>query len=516
MPRGVGEKEPDSHIACRDGETLPVLTAYSIKSGAMAIHIITTLDRMRAFIQLIPGKSYVPINTQMIQGLLNSAGIINGIDQPGLEFFVNCQNSPRPLVTFVELATGTPVRHGKDSTLEFHVQPSGSAHYDTTVEGNIDFKQLNILENCFVGQLLATMVPPGVGKDGRDVYGEVVPSRTGVTNPVAIGMGVALSENGHDYTASIEGRLIYDNQTLSVSSVLEIGHDIDYRIGNIDFVGKVVVNGSLLDGFSIKAKRGVELKGDMGSASIVSEGDVRVVGGIKGKGSATISCRNFSARFIENATITASGTVKVEKDVLQSVIKCQGRVSVIGGSVIGGEIWALAGMEVATSGSELGVATNLIVGLNWADENRHAAIKECAQAYTAQVDESKEYLTTLLASEGVVLNAEEKGILSELIGELRYIRDGISQLEEEMETWSGRMLTGRVSQINILKEIYPGSSVRFGEGGRELDKPQKGPLSIIPEQNGVGFKSVSLKKLPVPVDVAPAEVKDAEPVSQEK
>ena len=66
--------------------------------------------------------------------------------------------------------------------------------------------------------------------------------------------------------AAIDGLVTKtEKEKLNVFPVYEVNGDVDYNIGNIDFVGTVVIRGNILTGFRVKAS-----------------GDIRVTGGIEG------------------------------------------------------------------------------------------------------------------------------------------------------------------------------------------------------------------------------------------
>ena len=50
--------------------------------------------------------------------------------------------------------------------------------------------------------------------------------------------------------ATIEGRPNVKNGIFSVNRVLETKHDVDIKTGNIDFIGDVVISGSVKDGMN--------------------------------------------------------------------------------------------------------------------------------------------------------------------------------------------------------------------------------------------------------------------------
>lgn len=463
------------------------LLLHASSSLERDVKIVCSPDRIRAYIRVIRGTAFKPLTEAGVVELLASAGIGSGVDATGISAFIALVNAAAPFEGFFQIARSSPMRRGEDGSIEFHVQPTAAVpRYDQSDSGSIDFKQLNLIENCFAGQRVATIVPPGPGRSGVDIFGGAIPAEPGRPVKLTAGPGVTIHPNGRDFTSEIEGRLIHEGDELSVSPVLEIAKTIDYSVGNIDFIGKVVVNGALLDGFSVSGKRGVEIRGDMGAATVLSEGDVAIGGGVKGKGAGFISCMKLKARYIDDSTVEASGDVSVEKEILHSTVKSLGKVSIPRGSILGGEVWGFRGVETDVIGSEMGVATKIVAGLNWTDENKLAEVRGKAAELSDRVQSSKMILDPLFAVPDITaqLSLDQKSMIADLILELRNLRDGLAQLLEEKERIMSRHQEGRVCQINVLSTVHMGASVRFTEVESEIKDLIKGPLSITQDVSG--------------------------------
>jgi len=139
--------------------------------------------------------------------------------------------------------------------------------------------------------------------------------------------------------------------------------DVDYSVGNIRFPGFVTVRGNVLDGFEVQADRGIEIRGTGGACTLRSAGDIAVNGGVNGHGKAVVEAGGaVRVKYLNEATVKARGDVVVASEVLHSRVSCLGRLLVPGGAVIGGESVARCGVEAEVLGSELGVATRVVIG----------------------------------------------------------------------------------------------------------------------------------------------------------
>lgn len=503
----------DMVVTGHNGEPVPMRTLFYDGTPEREVHVIATPDKMKVFMKLIPGDGFSGIVRDSIIAIVTGAGVSHGLIGQGIDLFVATQNSAEPFTGFHQVTRGEPMRKGEDGSIEFHVQPTSlNPRYDENDDGAIDFKQLNLIENCFAGQRVATILPPGPGRAGKDVFGGDLPPVPGEPVAVQPGPGVVMSPNGRDFSSEIEGRLVFEDGILSVSPVLEISRDIDYSVGNVDFVGKILVNGSLLDGFYINAKRGVELRGDVGAARITSEGDVKITGGIKGKNAAIITCRSLSARYIDDAAVEASGDVIAAKEIMNSSVKALGRVTVTGGAIIGGDVCGFHGVEADTMGSDMGVSTWVMSGLNWTEENRKAEIRSRVAEFMDRVHSANVLLEPLFADKEVTakLGSEQKSMLSELISELRDIRENLVELLDERASIDGREQVGMVNQINVRKMLYMGVTTRFSVVDSEIKDSIKGPVSITQDENAGSIHIGSHKSLPkVETDADADALRDA-------
>ncbi len=475
----------DVEISGPGGVAVPMRTLYYDLSPEREMHVVVSLDRMSVYVRHIPGERFAGLQREQMIGHLYGLGICYGILDSGVNLFVALQNSANPVEEYVQLARGEPPRKGEDGTVEFLVQPTSyEPRYDVADDGAIDYKQLNLIENCFAGQRVASVIPPGPGRPGKNVFGEELQPAPGKPVCIQPGPGIVVISIGREFTSELEGRLVFEKDVLSVNGVLEIVHDIDYSIGNVDFVGKVVVKGSLLDGFYINAKRGVELSGDMGAARITSDGDVKIVGGVKGKNAAIITCRNLTTHYIDDAMVEAMGDVTATKEIMNSSVQALGKIVVTSGAIIGGVVCGFRGVEADTLGSEMGVSTWVMSGLNWTEENKKAEIRAKVAEYLDRAQSSKVLLDPLFNDPEVTsrLGTDQKSMLSELIGELRDVRENLVELLEERAAIGGNRQEGMVDQINVRKIVYMGVQPRFSRVDGEVKDSVKGPLSITPDR----------------------------------
>lgn len=491
------------------GRPRPLRLVANDVSPGRQIRVLVSPDAMHAYALIVPGERFAGVQPSDIAVVMARGGVVCGMLEDGLKFLAKAMEGESPFDGFFEVARGVPAQKGEDGYIEFHVQPTSlDPRYDENDAGAIDFKQLNLIENCFIGQRVATIHPPGPGRPGQDVFGATIPPTPGEPMAVEAGPGIRASAGERDFTSEVEGRLVYEGGRLSVSPLLEIHRDVDYSVGNVDFVGKILVRGSLLDGFYINAKRGVEITGDVGASRITSDGDVKITGGIKGKNAAMISCRNLAAHYIDDASVEAMGDVSATKEIMNSSVKALGRITVAVGAVIGGVACAFRGVEADTLGSDMGVATRVMSGLNWTEENRKDAIRHQLAEYMDRIQSAKMILDQLFDDKevSVKLGADQKTLLADISGELRELREMMAELLDERARIVGRSQVGMVNQINVRKMLYMGVTTKFSEVECEVKDSIKGPISLLQDSRRNYMETQALVPLPEPVRRSPSEI----------
>ena len=167
--------------------------------------------------------------------------------------------------------------------------------------------------------------------------------------------------------AVIDGNLILKGGKLHVLPVFQVDGDVDYSVGNIDFIGTVIVNGAVREGFSVSSSGDIEVRGVVEGARLLSKTSISITGGVRGMNKAEISADgDITAGFIDQAKVRSNQNISVNNAVLHSDLAARGAITVLGGQkaqVAGGKIQA--GMEVVclTLGSEMGTRTEVIVGV---------------------------------------------------------------------------------------------------------------------------------------------------------
>jgi hypothetical protein len=336
------------------------------------VGVVVSSDKMTAVMALAArasGKDKVPAVAEIVERVLAQAqalGITAPIERSVLGSAVSVWRT-RGEKRDVVIARGHPPVPGADAEITLRrpriSEPTGKLAADRVGKRN----QGRVL-NVEKGAVLATVTRPAAGKPGRAVTGESVAAPSGKPATIEAGALVSVEESDAGITyRALESAIVVELSTrrIEVARSIEIPGTVDHETGNLDVWGSVTIRGSVVDGFSVRARGDVIIAGSAESAFIESGGHVTVGGGILGKSGITVvRCRgDCTARFVENAAVDAGGDLHVGDFVLHSRISAGGTVEVKGrGAVLASQIAAGRAVLAATLGSDARLPVEILVG----------------------------------------------------------------------------------------------------------------------------------------------------------
>ena len=277
-------------------------TYKHVGAGDALIVVDISKDEMLATVTVTPPSlSGSEISAEQIIRQLETQGVVAGIEQDKIDEFVDnpVYNSP------CEVAAAIKPQDGKDAYIVFNFETDQTKlRLRETKDGQVNFKELNQIHNVIKGEPLAQKMPPERGKAGKTLFGRYLEAKNGKDIRLPLGKNVELDKDGVTIIASINGRVIYEAERISVEPVLELDA-VNIKTGNIDFLGTVVVKGNVEDGYDVKAAGNIEVNGTVGQSHLKSEyGDIIVSQGIFGHDVGVIQAgKSLWAKFIQSAKV---------------------------------------------------------------------------------------------------------------------------------------------------------------------------------------------------------------------
>lgn len=465
--------------------------------GSMRVEI--TEDEMRAYVHFVPPRySGRHMELDDILEALKSADVVHGLQEQAINDYLEKMEYHEPLIA----AQGNRPRNGRDAYIDYKVRVDNTrVSFEEDESGKVDFRNLELLENVVVGQLLAVKVPAEEGLHGRTVKNRILPAKSGKDLKMQYGKGTILSEDGTELTAEINGQVVFKANRISVEPVYVVTGDVSLETGNIVFLGSVIIQGSVQDNFVVKAAGNIEVKGTVQKAFLEAEGDIVVRQGIMGRDEAKIESTGGSiyAKFIQGANVIAEGDIRVPEGIVHSHVDagkgiyCNGRRA----RIVGGMIRAGDEVNARFLGAEVSTRTEILVGINPKILQQITDLENLKNNIDEELSQIQLNLRTLENQKktGVRLSPEREKMFQDLSSqneklskrqnevnmELEELRSYIDMLEHrgkvcaEKTAFSGVEVKIKDKKF-VLKDPY--NSVKFSLEGGEIRISEYEPPAI--------------------------------------
>lgn len=466
------------------------------------VAVVISDDRMQAWLRVIDaGAARAGDSDKIIEALHASQVVITDEVKGRLDEFVAAASGEADLAEPFLVAEGREPVEGTDGTFEWH-ESFQKTQQDWQGEDPVNYYSLNSIQTVDEGQPIGTLMPPKAGVPGADVTGEEVnPKRT----PVAVHTDPSVrQEVGGAVFANVPGKVEYRDGRLRVNEVFTVGHDVDFETGNIDSTVDVQITGTIHDRFEVTSHKSITVGGAVEAASVEAKGDVVIRGGLLQRGKGSIRCGGeLVARFCDEADIHATGDVKITREVMNSHVHCESKLLAEHGAVIGGSIYARAGVEAHSLGSDACVATQITVGVHpdvirEADQLREGLGKK---QETAERIRSK--IKPLMA-ELKRLSPQQRERVTELSFEADTLELDIAEREERRKEMLAAAGPKGKPYVLVTDTINTGVTIRIGRRAISFRQTMKGPTKIEERKIRNATEFVSVNQLTGSVKVLPS------------
>lgn len=259
--------------------------------------------------------------------------------------------------------------------------------YDKKVEaaptenerGFVDYKDLGFIRVVRTGDVIADITLPTEGEPGVDVRGGKIAQYPGKKAQFTLGPNTKITEDEQHVVAAADGRLIFKNNAFTVETTVIINGDVDASVGNISFIGDVIIKGNVCEGFKVSSNTNITVSGEVNGATLEAGGNITIKQGCV---FAKITCHgNVSALFCERSSINCDGNISAQNYVICNIY-CAGELTIkaSNGSLIGGKYTILNSLEASNIGSKTYTPTDITLGDNaiLADEKTQLEMKIAA------------------------------------------------------------------------------------------------------------------------------------------
>ncbi len=321
----------------------------------------------------------------------------------------------------------------------------------------IDYHEQHFIENVVDRQVLARIEP--LSEDYFPESSEVEKQQFFVVEDLNefLGENVAIpEEDPHIIVSTTDGYVTVENNRIEVRDTLDIDGDVNFKTGNLTFIGKIIVRGSIFSGFSVKAKQLI-VEGSIEGAHIQIDEDLIVRGGIiacQGKG---VYCGGtVMTKYIENSLIQARGNIFIEKSALHSQLITAKSIIFLHepGVIVGGSCQVKNSIYAKIVGAKWATPTKISLGVNpflLQERNKQEEyVRKIEKDYQALQDRLKEihlFFEQEQEQEQVYRKETE-----ELHEEQELLQAKLLYLEEELRK-ERQTLTAQEEKIKLEQEI---------------------------------------------------------------
>ncbi|MDR2741561.1 MAG: FapA family protein [Treponema sp.] len=473
-----------------DGEYIQVGQFAHNSVDDAFVSVVIPDQEMKAFIHVNPpGPAGCDISFETFMSILRSNHVVFGIDQEFLKQFAD-----KPVYREnVQIAEGLHPVNGRDSSLQYNFDlTQNRIRIRERVDGRVDFKELNIIQNVVEGQHLAKKIPPENGTAGRTITGKFLAAKSGKDLALSclLGKGVRVADDGVTIIAGINGQVVLTSGRINVEPTYVVPGNVDITTGNIIFLGNVTINGNVEDGFSVKATGNIEVNGTVERAELDAEGDIIVHQGITGKSTGTVKTgRSLWARFIENTTVEAENMVVVSDGIINSQVDANKRILCQGkrAYIVGGRLRATEEINAKIIGSPTsGTETICEVGFDPKSKEQMDEYFIKRDSLEKKLEEIQLNLQTLIArqKQHQTLPEDKEAYLQELMDkrqdlteELRHINEEVEKLQQFLSSQRNR------GKISASSKVYPGVRIMIRDAKEDVRSEYRAVTFIL--ENGL-------------------------------
>ena len=421
-----------------------------------------TIDEMEAYLLLYEKENEEPYTISELKQVLTESGVCAGIDDPKLIQMISENNYGQEQL----VARGIKAVDGIDGYYEYHFDTNFDHKPKVLPNGSVDYWSVHTIESVIAGQVIVDYHPPVEERDGMTVKGKVLPAKKGRDQAPLKGKGFERSDDGLTYTAIMDGKIEMQNGRIVILPVYELSGDADLSMGSIDFRGDVVIHGGVESGMSIKSTGTVTIDGVVENCTIEAGGDIVLRQGMLGGGKSTVKTKgNITAKFFEFTNIECEG--QIQADVLMDCkVVCQGKVVLNGpkGSIIGGEVLAIQGVEVSSLGNDAEKKTEIYVGTSPDVYSRLRILDKKIHTTEEEIAKTEEGLKRFeeLGKERGINYAEDPRRLALL---RQKVRDTamVASDKDEARKLQRLVESSRGACVSVLREVYPGVVIRIDD-----------------------------------------------------
>jgi hypothetical protein len=350
------------------------------------------------------------------------------------------------------VAKGQAPVMGADAEIELLVNLEAAKVGRQTQSGHIDFRDKGPLPVVEAGTPLARLRAARPGEPGVDVRGQPVEAPQVRMLRLRAGKGVELEQAETVAVAAAQGMVLRPEEDLfEVVEAYEVGGDVNFDTGHLDFPGAVKVSGAVLADFKVRCYR-LEVNELEPGCEVEVRDDLLVAGGIMG--ARVKAGGKVVARFVRDSRITCGGDMVVESEIVETEVESEGRVVLTTGDgrLVNSRVAAIRGVAAGRIISSGSGGTKIRLGVRPEFEQAVYAARKKVSGLQDEVAE----LAQVLGGQ----REELAGAEADLRGLIAALKDPAQQGNRE----------GLMSQVEMIKPLRENLKEGVASGKARLDE----------------------------------------------
>ena len=366
-----------------------------------------------------------------------------------------------------EMAAARKAIDGADAYMDYKFETDNKKHRMKEDEktGQVNFKELNLIHNVVAGELLAVKIDAQRGQGGKKIKGGYIEARNGKDIQIPLGKNVKLDADGHSVLAMVDGQVSLDNGKICVEPIVTYDKGINAKTGNVQFVGTVIVNGNVEDGFDIKADGNIEINGSVGNCKLTAGGYIFITQGVMGRNEGILTAgKSIWAKFINSTKVDAGEHVLVSDSIMTSEVTAMKRIILRGkrAQITGGHLFATEEIAAKNFGNEGGTETIMEVGIDPKAKHRQLELQTEQNALIKELEDVDLNINTLEQNKRNMrkLPVEKEEKLTQLTERKNEIIEQSDKINAELEQIAERLRELKaIGKVKASGTVYPGTTI---------------------------------------------------------
>lgn len=431
---------------------------HSPVGDALAVVEITNDDMHAKLTATSPAVGGYDVSPELIERVLTTQGINIPLDQKRISDFVDNPVYDQEY----EIMTGIFPVDGRDAYIAYQFETDlTKIRVKEAANGQMNFKELNRIQNVVAGQPLAQKMLAEPGKSGKTLFGRYLEAKKGKDINFPLGKNVSVDSDGCTIIADINGQVLLVNDKIHVEPILEL-EGVNIKTGNITFLGTVIVKGNVDDGFDVKASGNIEILGTVGNCNIEAEGDIVVSQGIFGHDEGTIvTGGSLWAKFIQSTKVEAAEYIMVSDSIMNSHVTAMKRIILQGkkAQLTGGHLFATEEICARNIGSPGGTETILEVGFDPKAKHRLEELQGMQTLLIKELEEVELDIATLENQKKI-----RRTLPKEKEENLKKLKDKYEEITKQSEEYSTEIqeIQTRLRELKVMGKVKAEGTVYAG------------------------------------------------------